>query len=104
LYEAEFYEELPEGAILEKEIEVIVLQLLRDFSFLKADEEYHDVDDIDEDSCKEKLATENTQNEQSNLHNLKSNYFQKQLRCMAAKYTEPNGGKDDDERDDMSDI
>lgn len=53
MYEAEFYEELPEGATIEKEIEVIVLQLLRDFSFLKADEEYHDVDDIDEDSCKE---------------------------------------------------
>lgn len=104
MYEAEFYEELPEGATIEKEIEVIVLQLLRDFSFLKADEEYHDVDDIDEDSCKEKLTTENTQNEQSNLHNLKSNYFQKQLRYMAAKYAGQNGGEDEDEGDYMSDV
>ncbi len=85
MYEAEFYEELPEGATIEKEIEVIVLQLLRDFSFLKTDEEYHDVDDIDEDSCKEKLATENTQNEQSNLHNLKSNYFSEAAALYGSK-------------------
>ncbi len=101
LYEAEFY---PQGTTIQKEVEVTVLQLLRDFSFLKADEEYHNGDGIDDESCKKKSTTETPQNQKSNSHNLKSNYFQKQLRCMAAKYTEPNGGKDDDERDDMSDI
>ena len=97
LYEAEFYEELPQGSTIEKEIEFIVLQLLREFCFLKDDEEYHDDDDEDNECGKEKTPTQNT-------YNVKSNYFQKQLRMMATKYEVAKGGKDDDEGDDMSDV
>lgn len=82
LYEAEFYEEIPQGTSIEKEIDVIVLDLLRDFSFLKDDEEYEYVDDDDNDDeecVKEMSATQNTST-------FKSNYFQKQLRFMATKY------------------
>ena len=40
LYEAEFYEELPEESTIEAEVQHIIVQLLRDFSFLNENEEY----------------------------------------------------------------
>ena len=100
LYEAEFYEEIPQGTSIEKEIDVIVLDLLRDFSFLKDDEEYEYVDDDDNDDeecVKEMSATQNTST-------FKSNYFQKQLRFMATKYGVRQGGDGDDDGDNMSDV
>jgi len=39
LYEAEFYEELPEESTIEAEVQHIIVQLLRDFSFLNENEE-----------------------------------------------------------------
>ena len=47
LYEAEFYEELPEGTLIEAEIQSIVVQLLREFSFLEENEEYKYGDEED---------------------------------------------------------
>ena len=105
MYEAEFYEELLQGTAIEKEIELIVLELLRDFSFLKENEEYHDGDDSDEECGREESTTQNIlQSTTQNIHNLRSNYFQKQLRLMATKYGVPKGGADDNEGDDMSDV
>jgi hypothetical protein len=69
LYEAEFYEELPQGTAIEKQIELIVLELLHDFSFLKENEEYHDGEDSDEECGKDPEHSRVNNPEHSRVNN-----------------------------------
>ncbi len=48
MYEAEFYEELPDEATIEVDLQHIKVQLLSEFSFLHDNEEYNNGDDEEE--------------------------------------------------------
>ena len=99
MYEAEFYEELPEGTLIEAEIQSIVVQLLREFSFLEENEEYKYGDEEEE----EETNGDTVQSPSNNAPHLKSNYFKKQLRLMAADIGVGKGTNMGNE-DDMSQV
>jgi hypothetical protein len=99
LYEAEFYEELPEESTIEAEVQHIIVQLLRDFSFLNENQEYDS--GVDEEEEGRAGDMDNSPNKIS--PHLKSNYFKKQLQKMAGNIGLAKGINNDIE-DDISEV
>ncbi len=99
LYEAEFYEELPEETTIVVELQHILVQLLHEFSFLNDNEEYNNGDDEEEEGA----TGDTVESPDSNAPHLKSNYFKKQLHLMAGEIGLAKGSNNDNE-DDMSEV
>ncbi len=81
LYEAEFYEEFPEETTIEVDLQHIIVQLLREFSFLHDNEKNNNGDDEEE----EETTGDTVESPNNNAPHLKSNYFKKQLCLMAGE-------------------